>query len=60
MTLVNTGLVDFEKNMIAVQEQNRYLDLINDRGDKVEDELHKAKVLKGYAKIMNLLERAYK
>jgi len=40
-----------------VAQQKLYGDLINWRGNKVDNRNHKAKVLSGYFKIMSLVNR---
>jgi hypothetical protein len=55
--MVNNTVQDFYNEMEGVRIQTLYLSLINDRSDKIDDEKHKLKLLKGYAKIMNLVNR---
>lgn len=56
--MTNKTVEQFNNEMVSVRLQSLYLDLINNRGDKVDDDKHKAKVLTGYNKIMNLLSRS--
>jgi len=56
--MTNSTVEQFNNEMVSVRTQSIYLDLINNRGDKVDDMKHKDKVLVGYNKIMNLLSRS--
>lgn len=56
--MTNNTVEQFTNEMMSVRTQSLYLKLINDRKDKVDDISHKAKVLTGYNKIMNLLSRS--
>lgn len=58
MTAVSSNMVDFNRQLVAVREQNIYLDLTNNRDAKLNDENHKRKLLNGLSKIMSLVERA--
>lgn len=58
MTVVSSNMVDFNRQLVAVREQNIYLDLTNNRDAKLNDEKHKRKLLNGLSKIMSLVERA--
>ena len=49
-------LQEFNNQLHGVKMQTLYLDLINNRGSKINDTRHKGKVLNGYFKIMNLLK----
>lgn len=55
--MFNKGIVDFNRTLNAVREQDLYLQLINDRSDKIDNTAHKGKLLNGYNKIMGLLAR---
>lgn len=57
MTVVSSNMVDFNRQLVAVREQNIYLDLINNRDAKLNDEKHKRKLLNGYYKILNFINR---
>ena len=56
--MTNDTVEQFNNELVSVRTQSIYLDLINNRGDKVDDMKHKDKVLFGYNKIMNLLSRS--
>lgn len=56
--MTNNTVEQFTNEMVSVRTQSLYLKLINNRSDKIDDDLHKAKVLSGYSKIMNLLNRS--
>ena len=56
--MTNNNVNDFNNELSGVRTQSIYLNLINDRKDKVEDNYHKAKVLTGYGIIMNLLSHS--
>ena len=56
--MTNNTVEQFTNEMVSVRTQSLYLSLINDRKNKVDDMKHKAKVLYGYNKIMNLLSRS--
>lgn len=40
-----------------IAQQQRYLELINYRDNRISDTKHKAVVLGGYMKILNLMQR---
>ncbi len=56
--MTNNTVEQFTNEMVSVRTQSLYLNLINDRKDKVSYMKHKDKVLVGYNKIMNLLSRS--
>jgi hypothetical protein len=58
--MTNNTVEQFVNEMAGVRTQSIYLDLINDRSDKVNDTRHKIKVLTGYNIIMDLVNRSNK
>ena len=53
---VNT-LEQFNMQSHFIREQNLYLDLINNRDNRINDKKHKQTVLLGYYKLMNFINK---
>lgn len=54
---MNDTLEQFNMKSQYIQEQNIYLDLINNRSSAIDNMTNKYTVLMGYSKIMNLIHR---